>query len=110
MSLEEIVTSWFKETWGGGLMLPDGWFGRPYDNIHRLDNVALSEDGLLLELDSGHLILRFEGVPEVTASKSELVLRSFRRLAFDWKEYGAMRIHSDKYEQGEVKFVAPPGA
>ena len=107
--IAEKITAWFTETWGGGLVLPDGWFGRPYDNIHRLESVTEKEDGLVVVLDDGQLTLKFEGSPKIEATKSELVFSGFQRLTFDWKEYGSMEPHSDEYGQGEVKIVAPPG-
>lgn len=110
MKLEQKISDWFKQTWGGSLLLPSGWFGRPYDNSHQLASVFESSTRLVVVLDDGHLKLSFEGVPEVEATKSELIFRSFNRLTFDWKEYGSLKLHSEVYEGGEIKIIAPPGS
>lgn len=110
MNLEQKIANWFKKTWGGGLVLPSGWFGRPYDNTHQLVSVTETPNGLVVVLDDGHLTLNFRGVPRVEATKSELIFRSFDRLAFEWKEYDTMKPHSEEHRGGEVKIVAPPGA
>ncbi len=109
MSLEQRISDWFKMTWGGGLVLPSGWFGRPYDNVHQLTSVSETSDGLVLVLDEGHLTLTFKGVPRINVTESELTFDAFKLLVFDWKEYGSMKPHSEQHEGGEVKIVAPPG-
>lgn len=108
MNLEQKIGEWFKETWGGSLVLPNGWFGRPYDSIHQLASVTESINGLIVVLDDGHLTLNFGGVPKVEATKSELIFHTFDRLVFDWKEYDSMKPHSEQHDGGEVKIVAHP--
>lgn len=109
MNLEKKIANWFKDTWGGSLVLPNGWFGKPYDNIHQLESISENIDELLIVLDDGHLKLKFEGKPQIEVSKSELVFCSFKCLLFNWIEYGSSESHSEEYHGGEVKFVAPPG-
>lgn len=102
------VRDWFSRTWGGGLVLPNGWFGRPHDNIHRLTDVAEDEDSFRIELDN-QLSLTFHGNVSVQDNGDELVIGGYTRIAFDWKEYGSNTPHADSYDHGEVKLVAPPG-
>lgn len=104
-----VIEEWFKLTEGGGLVLPDGWYGRPYDNIHRLVRVAEQEGDLTITLDDGFIELRFEGAVDVRASKSELIFKGFERLCFTRKESVSAAAHSREYESGEVKIIAPPG-
>lgn len=106
MSCCDQIRSWFSRTWGGGLVLPDGWFGRPHDNIHHLTDVCEDENGLRIELDS-RLSLTFLGNVSVQDNGDELVFSGYSRLEFDWKEYGSNLPHFDSYDDGEVKFVAP---
>ena len=101
------VRDWFSRTWGGGLILPDGWFGRPHDNIHRLTDVTEDESSLRIVLDE-QLSLTFHGNPSVQDNGKELVIVGYSRLAFDWEEYGSNVPHADSYDSGEVKLVAPP--
>lgn len=89
-------------------MLPNGWFGRPYDNIHQLTGLLEEEDVLSLSFDGGQLILNFEGIPQIAAAHDELVFTDFRSLQFDWKEYGSNTLHTDCFDSGVVKIVAPP--
>jgi hypothetical protein len=110
MKLEQIIADWFKETWGGSLLLPSGWFGRPYDNCHQLSSVISNSTKLVVVLDEGQLKLNFEGVPKIETTKSELIFSSFNRLTFEWKEYGSLKPHFEVHEGGQVKIIAPPGA
>jgi hypothetical protein len=65
---------------------------------------------LCLVLDGGQLALRFFGAVQLSVDKNELEISNFDRLEFNWKEYGSMTPHSDIYDSGFVKIVAPPGA
>jgi hypothetical protein len=109
MNIQATIQDWFKHSHGGSLMLPNGWFGRPYDNIHRLTSVSLAEDLLTVSLDDGWLILRFGGIQEVYEDQRDLVFSGFHRLDFDWKEYGNNELHSESFSAGVVKIVAIPG-
>ena len=99
-STTTLIQNWFTRTWGGGLVLPDGWFGRPFDNIHRLTDVSQSSGLLRIVLDD-QLTLTFNG--------DELVIDGYSELSFDWKEYGSDLPHSYIYQDGQTKLVAPPG-
>lgn len=109
MSFTNTVQQWFKDEWGGSLFLPDGWYGRPYDNQHALTSVEETGEDLTILLD-GKLKLRFEGLKSVEARKGELVFGSFAKLRFDWETYGADIKHGTKeYLAGEAKIVSAPG-
>ena len=45
--------SWFRDakTSCFGLVLPDGWFGRPYDNQHVLDDYRVNENEVFFRFD-----------------------------------------------------------
>ncbi len=45
------IEDWFKIYGGGGLVTPEGWFGRPYDNIHQLTYLEFRLSKLIIELD-----------------------------------------------------------
>jgi len=62
MSFTETVQNWFKDQWGGSLLLPDGW------------TVVLDQK----------LTLLFEGLKSVKAQKRELIFGPFKKLRFDW--------------------------
>ncbi len=108
MRFTNVIKQWFKKEWGGSLMLPDGWYGRPYDNQHSLTSVSESEDALGLILDQ-KLELRFEGLKSVCPRHHELVFGPFDRLRFEWEAYDDGRRLMKEYRTGEVKIVSPPG-
>jgi hypothetical protein len=103
----ERIRCWFQSCYSGpGLILPDGWFGRPGDNIHALTFLEARKDKLLLELDD-QLLLIFTSLKEVRDEGAEIVLSPFSQLVFDWQEYGSLTPHAYLYRGGEVRFVQP---
>jgi len=110
MDTKELIQEWFRKQVGGGLVLPNGWFGRPYDNIHQLSGLLEGDETLSLSLDEEQLTLSFEGALRVDATHEELVFEGFRSLRFDWREYGSNRPHTDCFDSGVVKIVAPPSS
>ena len=108
MSFTNTVQQWFKDEWGGSLFLPDGWYGRPYDNQHALTSVEESGSALTIVLDR-KLTLHFEGLKSVKAHKRELTFGPFEKLRFDWESFGTDGGHGTKeYQGGEVKVLTGP--
>ena len=58
------VRRWFRRGHLPSLELPDGWFGRPYDNCHALSHLEVIGDRLLIGLDGQQLLVLTR--PEVT--------------------------------------------
>ena len=109
MSFTNTVQQWFKDEWGGSLFLPDGWYGRPYDNQHALTSVEESGNVLTIVLDR-KLTLRFEGLKSVKAQKRELTFGPFEKLRFDWESFEADAKRGIKeYQDGKVKIITGPG-
>lgn len=88
-----------------GLILPSGWFGRPYDNLLQLSRSEASEGSLLIELDD-QLLLTFDGQPVATSTNNGLRLGGFAVLHWDWTEFGSTVPHHEEFVAGEVEFVA----
>jgi hypothetical protein len=108
MSFANTVQNWFKTEWGGSLLLPDGWYGRPYDNQHALTSVKETGEALTVVLDQ-KLRLHFEGLKSVEARKTELVFGPFDSLRFDWETYGTdIKRGTKEYRTGEAKIVSAP--
>jgi hypothetical protein len=103
-----ILEEWFRRMGGGSLILPDGWFGRPYDNIHQLTYIKARPKKVLIELDE-QLYLFITEPATITEKDNELILGGFSQCIFDWTEYGSRTSHSTTYKSGNLKFVAPPG-
>lgn len=102
----ELIDNWFAIKKGAGLILPDGWFGRPHDNVHSLTYIEIRPHKLLLELDN-QLLLIFTDVGSVYLEENELCFKDFSQLVFDWQEYGSMLSHATVYKNGIVKFICP---
>lgn len=108
MSFTNTVQQWFRDEWGGSLLLPDGWYGRPYDNQHALTSIEEAGDTLTIVLDR-KLTLRFEGLKSVKAQKRELTFGPFEKLRFDWESFGTDgRRGTKEYQSGQVKILTGP--
>ena len=102
------INNWFKNYNGGGLITPDGWFGRPYDNIHMLTCLIVRSTKVILELDE-QLLLTFTDLKSISDKGTELIFENYSQCVFDWQEYGNVKSHVSVYKSGIVKIVAPPG-
>jgi len=108
MALAHDIQRWFAEEQGGTLLLPDGWYGHPYDNWHALTSIEESGETLTIVLDR-KLTLRFDGLKAVKAQKRELTFGPFEKLRFDWESFGTDgRRGTKEYQSGEVKILTGP--
>lgn len=100
----DVVQDWFLKALTASMELPDGWFGRPFDNIHRLTWSAERGSKLFLELDAVmHLVI---SDPEIVACDPECLGLGCSQLVFDWTEYGSSGTrHATIYaEGGHIQF------
>ncbi len=105
MNFVDVIKRWFETEWGGSLLLPDGWYGRPYDNQHALTSVEESDERLVIILDR-KLILRFEGLKAVKTEKHTLVLGPFEKLSFDSESLNTDgKLVTKEYQTGEVRIL-----
>ena len=104
-----LIRSWFEKELGASLVLPDGWFGRPYDNQHSLTSLTEANGVLELVLDD-RLRLRFEGPGSVDVTAEGLIFKGFTNVEFLWRPFGGGAQTSKTYDAGEVKLVTAPGA
>lgn len=102
------IREFFASVGYAGLVLPNGWFGRPYDNLLPLSRSEATEQTLILELDT-QLVLTFAGEPQVTSTEKGLRLSGFTALAWDWTGFGSTTLHHEEFASGEVELVAPMG-
>jgi hypothetical protein len=99
------VTSWFETQSAAGLILPGGWFGRPYDNQHQLTWAQARPTKLVLELDHRLLLVLTEpGLPRPDGAS---LVVPFRQLVFDWQECGTGQPHADSFKEGVLTFASP---
>ncbi|WP_433893189.1 hypothetical protein [Streptomyces sp. CA-111067] len=102
----EAITDWFAHAEYSGLILPRGWFGRPFDNQHLLTWAHARQGKLLLELDDQLLlVLTTPGRPD---TKDRNLTVTFAQLVFDWQGYGDLQPHAEVFSDGEIQFVGHP--
>ena len=107
-----IIKDWFKKNIGGALLFPDGWFGRPYDNIHTLSDIEENDNYLQIKLGDGDTMLTFHGRCVAKADGKELSFSGFSLLVFSWMPYGMPKQNiacSKSYTNGEVVCVSRLG-
>jgi hypothetical protein len=104
--IQAAVIDWFARVRTAGLKLPSGWFGRPFDNLHRLTGAHVLADRLVLALDD-RLVLVLARPSQVTERDGNLVISGFVHAVFDWDAYGSDEPHLNTFADGEVEFVAP---
>ena len=106
---KKVIQKWFEKNTGGAILLPDGWFGRPFDNLHTLVSVDEKDNCLQINLDDGDTHLTFHGRCVVKADKKELYFYDFSLFVFSWIPYGTPKqdvISSKSYTGGEVVCVS----
>ena len=104
-SLDRRIKFFFLRHRSCGLKLPNGWFGRPYENRLSLVKAEAHDDALIIELNHPlHLI--FHGIPTLESKTDGLHLTDFNALVFEWKEAKeTQRPHRERYTSGEVHLV-----
>ena len=104
--MDNLVTDWFAAVQRAGLVLPDGWFGKPYDCGWGLVKMDAKEGNLVLFLhEAGYLFFDHPGL--VSVESSELVIGDFKHCTFSW--LGADGVQRQDYESGQIRFVPIPG-
>jgi hypothetical protein len=107
MSIKVAIEAWFNRTGGGSMILPDGWFGRPYDNIHVLKGIHESEHGLKMDL-SDQISLTFVGFFIVAEDLGDrLTIGPFASLSLEARS--SERVLKNEYGPSSIQFVAHPG-
>jgi hypothetical protein len=108
MNKIELLNSWFKEHIGGSLFLPDGWYGRPYDNIHRLSDAHYENDKLVVTLDD-NLLFNFSGLEEAVPSSKGFTFGPFKSALFFEKDRTGKWIKTKEYSDGIIRILLAPG-
>lgn len=109
MNFTDVIQQWFKEEWGGSLVLPDGWYGRPYDSQHSLTAVEHTDRALIVVLDDV-LKLRFTGLKLIEDRPEGLAFGPFSCLVFEWESFGKSKQRGiRRYHSGEVKIMRALG-
>jgi len=75
-----------------GLVLPDGWFGKPYDNFHKLSEISVSGNVLKIVFDDVQELKivspkRYE-LENIGSKWSSLSFFDCQEISFKWVPYG----------------------
>src|SRR5699024_5247068 len=103
----EQIRSFFDEHPSAGLILPDGWFGRPYDNLLFFTEVEIFEGQLSIKFAQGE-VLELTGDLRIDRSEDSLVIQGFSALVWSWKFYGSDRTERKVFSNGKVEFRGQP--
>jgi hypothetical protein len=104
MDYVQTLRDWFEREGGAGLVLPDGWYGRPFDNVHTLVSVNHEANDLTIELER-NLLLHFRGLRNLESRDHDLVFTDFDYLQFKWAGIGTPG-GTKEYYGGEVRLIA----
>lgn len=100
------VSAFFARFSVASVRLPDGWFGRPYDNHHRLTKIENIGGSVVVELDGCQELTVVEPTA-VDVEAGVLRVTGFAKAVWDWVEYGGNRRHRREFGSGNVEFFAP---
>lgn len=107
-----LVRRWFeKATQAGGPVLPDGWFGRPYDNIYWLVDVQQAPGALIVRL-TNDTTLEFKKLARVLILNSQLVFDGYEQATLRSPHYGGgpdAPYREKQYDYGQVRLAPPVG-
>jgi len=104
----KMVKKWFEKSYGGSLKLPDGWFGRPYDNIHTLKSVDGESGKLTIQFNDGNS-LNFLGLnTKIKNTAESLSFSNYDEVVFKWFDDNQKESNCT-YKDGTVSILRVPG-
>jgi hypothetical protein len=113
--IEKAVIDWFQENEESrGIILPDGWFGRPYDYLLTLVEISSSDDVLNISL-SDDFSFKLENPVSCCTKFIEpedkipaLAIECSGPITFVWHSSSNGERREQYYPSGEIQFVPPP--
>jgi hypothetical protein len=91
-----------------GLILPDGWFGRPYDNFFEVTSINTNNNTININFEKGKLKLNIISPNDIEINSDEILINEFKSCKFEWQEYGDDKTHENEYNKGTISFIARP--
>jgi len=101
------VERFFAKHGRAGLVLPDGWYGRPFDSLFALTSVLDLPDGLKIEIEGGRQLIC---VGDVAIVKTELEkypalrIEGFKQAS--WNPQDGVSDEQNYGDSGAVLFVS----
>lgn len=78
----EEIEKWVSERASFYFFLPDGPYGRPFDNQYSIESVDLTDKGLEIKF-SNDLVLYFTGEPEIIDHGCNLSITKYKVCRFE---------------------------
>lgn len=82
MKSNELVTCWVGKRSSFYFFLPDGPYGRPFDNQYSIKKIEETSDGFSIFLSDG-LVLHFIGETDVVDEGCNLLIKNFEQCIFE---------------------------
>ncbi|MCD1125190.1 hypothetical protein LPW36_03970 [Jinshanibacter sp. LJY008] len=96
MNAKELIEKWINGKCSFYFFLPDGPYGRPFDNQYSIEEINIENDGLEI-IFSDEIILQFKGQLSVINEGDNLLIHNFTECLFQVKN-----ICVKKYDSGDV--------
>lgn len=96
MNTNEIVEQWVKKRSSFYFFLPDGPYGRPFDNQYLIEKIERTSDGFKI-IFSDNLMLHFIGDTVAKDEGCNLLIKNFNECIFEENGHDVK-----KYNHGEV--------
>jgi len=91
-----VIKDKLPEIKAGSLRFWGSWFGRPYDNLHRLVNCEFDDNLLGLHFNESEVLRIWE--PEIaTIDGKTFRIEDARRVRWEWFSYGRPKIPANLY-------------
>ena len=72
------------------------WFGRPYDNVHRLVECSTERDVLILRFNEGESLTLW-APRELTADERTFRIADAERIRWEWFSYGRPKVAQNRF-------------
>jgi hypothetical protein len=96
MKSHEIVEQWVSKRSSFYFFLPDGPYGRPFDNQYLVQRIEETSNGFKIFL-SDNLMLSFSGDTQILDEGCNLLIKGFNHCIFEESQNNIK-----KYDHGEV--------
>lgn len=96
MNSNELVKQWVSKRSSFYFFLPDGPYGRPFDNQYLIERIEDTSDGFKIFL-SDNLMLHFIGKTTIEDEGCNLLIKNFDQCIFRYNDE-----KTKGYDQGEV--------
>lgn len=96
MNSVDKIKVWTSERSSFYFFLPDGPYGRPFDNQYTIQKIESSNSAIEIQFNEG-FTLRFIGVPDVLQEECNLLISGYLSFHFEGPE-GLLKL----FDYGEV--------